>query len=187
MVIRAYLLGMVSVLPVILIEYPFQTLKAPLFSIIIAAPVIEEIAKFSMVRIFIFNNTEFDEPMDGIVYGASVALGFASVENCSYLFASKGNLMPVFIARAVLSVPGHALCSSMWGYGLGQAKFASKEYGKRYIRNGLILAVVSHAVFNLFASLSILGGLALLSLVGTLWFLILRRIKRVEARSPFHK
>jgi len=187
LVIRSFLLGMVAVLPVVAIEYPFSGLKIPLFSIVVVAPIVEELAKFGVVRIFIYRSVEFDEPMDGIVYAAAVALGFASIENLFYLFANRVNLLPIFVARAILSVPGHALFSSMWGYGLGRAKFSSDVYGRRYIRRGVILAIVAHSLFNLMSSTGLLFGFGLLTLVAVLWMLVLRRIARVEAKSPFKK
>ena len=38
---------------------------------------IEELAKFSVVRIFIYPQSFFDEPLDGVVYMVTVALGLA--------------------------------------------------------------------------------------------------------------
>lgn len=40
------------------------------------------------------------------------------------------------------------LFSSMWGYALGWAKFSHRERGRALIREGLLLAIVLHAIFN---------------------------------------
>ena len=45
----------------------------------------EEIAKFLAVRLFVYRNKEFNEPLDGIIYAAAAALGFASLENMLYV------------------------------------------------------------------------------------------------------
>ena len=45
----------------------------------------EEIAKLVPFLLVIRHFPEFDEPIDGLVYAAVVAVGFASVENLLYL------------------------------------------------------------------------------------------------------
>ena len=45
----------------------------------------EELAKFLAVRLFVYRNKEFNEPLDGIIYAAAAALGFASLENVLYV------------------------------------------------------------------------------------------------------
>ena len=42
--------------------------------------VIEELAKMIPFLLFVINFKEFDEPIDGIIYGSFIALGFAAVE-----------------------------------------------------------------------------------------------------------
>ena len=64
---------------------------------------------------------EFDEHYDGIVYGAAVSLGFATVENILYLFA---NGLESALGRAILPVSSHALFGVIMGYYLGKAKFS---------------------------------------------------------------
>ena len=82
--------------------------------------------KFTIVRRFAYLHTEFDEPMDGIVYAAAAALGLATLENVLYVFSAYLTSPPLrsstVIARAIFSVPGHALFAGVWGYALGQAR-----------------------------------------------------------------
>lgn len=50
------------------------------------AAFLEEFLKFSVLFLFIYQNTNFDELSDGVIYGAAVGLGYAVVENYNYLF-----------------------------------------------------------------------------------------------------
>ena len=46
----------------------------------------EEPLKFLAFLIFIKSKIEFDEPMDAIVYGTIISLGFATYENFEYVY-----------------------------------------------------------------------------------------------------
>jgi RsiW-degrading membrane proteinase PrsW (M82 family) len=157
---------------------------------VLVAPILEEYAKFSVVKRTVYRSREFDEPVDGIVYAAAAGLGFATLENIIYIFSSYETSM-VFalqtgVIRALLSVPGHALFSGMWGYALGQAKFMPPSRRGRVIAMGLLLAIIMHAAFNLLLLDDI--GVAVLVLVITplLWWLIHRRIRTSLSESVYN-
>ena len=46
----------------------------------------EEILKFLILYLIVLKREEFNEPMDGIVYGVVASLGFATLENYDYVF-----------------------------------------------------------------------------------------------------
>ena len=46
----------------------------------------EELLKFIILYFIVLRRNEFNEPMDGIVYGVTVSLGFATFENYDYVF-----------------------------------------------------------------------------------------------------
>jgi RsiW-degrading membrane proteinase PrsW (M82 family) len=128
--------------------------------------------------------------MDGIVYAAAVALGFASVENIGYLAHAtiKGHLTMVFIIRSIFSVPGHVLFSGLWGYALGMSKF----FKSKTVAGGLGLAIIFHGIFNglafLGAVLSALLPIVLLIVaVLVFWKIITRRIDEALIVSPHRK
>src|SRR4051812_21561039 len=55
----------------------------------LVAPIVEEAVKaIILVALFLFSWREFDDVLDGVIYGAMVGLGFAFAENMLYLTGS---------------------------------------------------------------------------------------------------
>lgn len=150
---------------------------------VFVAPFTEEIAKFLCVRWTVYNRIEFDEPVDGMVYATAAALGFASVENIIYVlnsWASGGAEMGVYVltGRAVLSVPAHALFSSLWGLALGWHKKRKTLKSSLLVVLGLLAGMVLHGLFNYLTSENLFGGLFFLVLMAIAWrgvFLLTKR------------
>jgi RsiW-degrading membrane proteinase PrsW (M82 family) len=200
LIIRTFLFGMIAVFPAgflewIAVEY-INGVSAAL-NIIILAPIIEELCKYFSVRYTVYLHDEFDEPMDGIVYAAAAALGFASLENLGYVLSvywiedpeidalyHTGMVVGVSATRAVLSVPGHVLFSAMWGYALGVTKCII--YPRRtnaYISTGVVLSIILHSVFNLLLTVPLAMIFILIYMV-YIWKMINLRIKTALQNSP---
>ena len=188
LVLVSYFLGILAAGLVIFIHMPFKWNY--FISAVIAAPILEELAKFLMVWAYLYRNKNFSEPMDGIVYAAAVALGFASIENGLYLFRinqqAKFLLSNVILIRAFLSVPAHALFSGIWGYALGRYKFDKKK-NRFIVLYGLLLAMLLHAVFNYVCLIPIYSSFGLLILTAAMWMLINKKILKAEKDSPYKK
>lgn len=86
---------------------------------------------------------EFDEPVDGIVYGIVASLGFAAAENIHY-FAMGRLGAPLVIARSFMSVPAHMFFGAIWGYALGAKLVAPKTRTWGW----LALAAGCHGLFD---------------------------------------
>ena len=150
---------------------------------VFVAPVIEETAKFFCVRWTVYSRIEFDEPVDGMVYATAAALGFASVENVLYVlnnWAASGAEMGVFVlaGRSVLSVPAHALFSSLWGLALGWHKKRKTYKSSLMVVAGLLGSMVLHGLFNYLTSENLFGGFLFLTLMAIAWrgvFLLTKR------------
>jgi len=183
-IVKLFFYGILIAIPAAITELfiPFKKI----FLAIIFAPIIEEFLKFLVVRISVYNDKEFNEPLDGIIYATAVALGFASLENVGYLFDAygAGNLVQVTILRAFLAVPGHALFSSMWGYALGLSKVTQKR-SNRIIYNGLVLAMLLHAIYNFFAMGIPFISFGIIFLIIFIWRLVNRKINKLLKISPF--
>ncbi len=198
MVARIFFYGVLITVPVAIIEGILAGVTGVLLTsatgvfvlAVVIAPVVEEYAKFFVVRNSVYENREFSEPMDGILYGAAAALGFAAIENAGYILyaylSSPIEAVTTFTFRALISVPAHPLISSIWGFSLGQAKFGLSPNPEGAILRGLLLAIFFHGVFNLLASIQFFIGLVALVffLVPLLWFLVNRNIRTALRESP---
>src|ERR1051325_6229540 len=126
-----FALGVLICFPVLPFEWASEWILSPLkpspyfhgfFDALFGAAMPEEFFKFLVVALFCARSKEFDEPMDGIVYGAVASLGFASLENIGYVFGEGGG-MGIAMLRALTAVPGHAFMGAIMGYFIGQARF----------------------------------------------------------------
>jgi protease PrsW len=201
---KMFFLGILLVFPVVLIQIPLNYLPNYLSGYLpyylieliftcIVAPTIEEFGKYLVVRWTVYRHAEFDEPIDGIIYAVAVALGFASLENVAYLVNVYNNseasiteaLLIVFMIRALFSVPGHGLWSSLWGYGLGIAKFSSPEVGNKAIHKGLLQAIFSHGIFNALMSVHPIAGFGALFVIPLGFRVTFRKIAKALDISPY--
>lgn len=124
----------------------------------LTAPFVEELIKGSgVVLIYLIARREFDDVLDGFVYGAMVGLGFAVVENVYYFIAVFGGepetVLQGFYLRVVASgLYSHVLYTGLTG--IGVAYFATRKgeapLGKRVrVAVGLFLvAVFAHFLWN---------------------------------------
>ena len=115
------------------------------------APLVEEATKGLLVLLlFIGLQREFDGPLDGIVYGALVGLGFAMTENAVYMI-DKGALGQ-FLTRIVLrGLSGHATYTAFTGLGLGIARTSrNRTLAGLSPVAGLTMAVLAHMLWNTF-------------------------------------
>ena len=125
--------------------------KVILISALIPA-LVEEYLKYSGARFKFIKNSDFDEPVDVMLYCIITALGFAAVENLLVLFGlPQGTSLNEAVGISGLRFLGatlvHALASGMAGYflALGLLNF-TKRY--RYIFTGLFVAILFHACYN---------------------------------------
>jgi RsiW-degrading membrane proteinase PrsW (M82 family) len=132
-------------LPSIIIAFLFNTvLSIPFYLVagestgdilaasLIAPPVEETLKGMALVAILLFWRHEIDSPLDGIIYGAAVGMGFAMVENV-YYFVNIYNEAGIeawgmnILLRAVVFGLNHALFSSVTGLGIAIARMSPKR------------------------------------------------------------
>jgi len=146
------------------------------------APVVEESLKgLGVLVVFLFFYKEFDSILDGIVYAAITALGFAAIENSYYIFSygfqengAAGIMMLIFV-RVILVGWQHPFYTAFIGIGLAVAR-TNRSWMVRVLAPviGWCVAVFTHSVHNTLAG--ILPGILSLT-IGTLldwggWFLM---------------
>lgn len=125
------------------------------YGAVIQAPIVEEIAKgFGVLLIFLVARKHFDGPVDGIVYGATVAAGFAFTENILYFGAELGggagsSVVGVFIIRGLMSPFAHVMFTLCTGLAIGlAARRRGKSAGVLAFFIGLVPAIALHALWN---------------------------------------
>jgi RsiW-degrading membrane proteinase PrsW (M82 family) len=117
-------------------------------SLAATAGVTEEFFKWLVVVLYCARNKEFDEPMDGIVYGAVASLGFATLENYLYVQMSPDQwVLTTALARAFTAVPCHAFLGAIMGYHVGQAWFGKGPRGLHLLLS-LVLPAVLHTLYD---------------------------------------
>jgi len=155
MLIKSFILGALVTIPVglyqSLYEVDFQTLfgssqlsvMGVMFLIVALS---EELGKYFVLRVFVYPRKNFNEPFDGIMYGAAVSLGFAALENVLYV-AQYG--AATGLIRMVTAIPLHTATGIFMGYFLGLAKFEPEGWLRRWHNvKGLIAAILLHGLYN---------------------------------------
>ncbi len=152
--VKVALMGALVAIPVVIVQgvATYFGPSAPgywysFYTSFIVAALVEESGKLMVIMRHAWKKPEFDERLDGLVYGAYAGLGFALLENIGYLAGAQnlGSLLIIFTLRALFSVPAHAIFTGLMGYYAAKHRFDGKGPG---IKGGLLLAVVLHGTFN---------------------------------------
>ncbi len=122
----------------------------------LVTPLIEEALKGVVVLFIAWRyRLEFDNVLDGIIYGAMVGFGFAMTGNTlSYLgafllYGFEGLGSTIFV-DGVLYGLNHALYAAIFGAGLGYARLAQQRWQRWVVPVvAFVLAVAVHALHNL--------------------------------------
>jgi RsiW-degrading membrane proteinase PrsW (M82 family) len=160
--------------------------SARLVDAFLLSGLIEELSKWVVLMAAIYHWQEFDEPLDGVVYGVAVALGFATLEN--FLFVTRLGLSVAW-QRALFAVPAHALFGATMGYYAGRTKF---DRGSVLWRDHTLCLFVPAAFHGLY-DYALRRGLGwrvwvLITVLSVaLWVFVLRRVHRAQRASPFRK
>ncbi len=133
----------------------FDDSTATFFTASLGAPIVEECAKGAvLLGLLRLRRHEFDGPIDGIVYGGLVGLGFAMTENVLYYAGAAvqngvPGLVGTFVLRGVFSPFLHPLFTAATGIGLGYAAIARSRAGRGLgPLIGLAVAMTLHATWN---------------------------------------
>lgn len=136
LILRSFFLGWLIVLPILGLHFLMdwrgiydwvgrtigtQTIGYSFFEAFIMAALIEEGLKYLAFKKGIWHSRFFDEYFDGVLYGALISLGFATLENIFYVFDYGSGTGYV---RALTAIPAHAFFGIIMGYYFAVAKFS---------------------------------------------------------------
>jgi protease PrsW len=184
-VIRTFLFGALLVFPIAFIQYVLNTeniIQSVWVDAFFATGLLEEFFKWFILIYTVFQHVAFDEPYDGIVYGAAVSLGFATSENLVYLFT---NGLEFAVGRAFLPVSSHALFGVIMGFYIGKGKFTSSSR-QLWLALSLFLPFLLHGIYDYILLTQQNWLFIMLPFMTFLWWLGLRKVKRARALSTQH-
>ena len=122
---------------------------------VIQAPLVEEVAKgLGVLLIYAFSRAHFDGPVDGLVYAATVAAGFAFTENILYfgvalIEGGAEDLGSTFVIRGIFSPFAHVLFTGFTGIMIGIGVRRGGGAGVvGWFLIGLLGATLLHALWN---------------------------------------
>lgn len=177
MVFRLFVFGAALVFPIMFIQYVIEVetvFSSDLLRAFISISLLEEFFKWFVLFYTVYKHADFDEHYDGIVYGSSISLGFATVENILYLVA---NGVEFAIGRALLPVSSHALFGVIMGYYFGKAKLSHSKAEKKWIVIALILPFSLHGLYDYIILSTQKWIFLILPFMIFLWWFGLRKVK----------
>jgi RsiW-degrading membrane proteinase PrsW (M82 family) len=129
---------------------------------LVVAPLVEETLKFVAMTAVTARHRAFDEPIDGMIYGSTVGLGFAATENILYLFGAYLGVTPagvqipgcaglscvgqVAFVRGTGSAVLHALATGVAGYVLARRIPSRRPWSATV--PAVLAAAALHALWN---------------------------------------
>ena len=190
MLMKAVSWGIGIIIPVIVVERiiglmllgengsPTTLVDTTAMAFLVAA-IPEESFKLLALWMVLKKNPFFDEHFDGIVYAVCVGLGFAAVENISYVF-SHDDWASVAISRALLAVPGHYAFAVLMGYYYSVYHFVNRS--PKVAICVLLAPVMAHGIYDALAMASLVnpyvGGVCFAILI----YFCIKLHKRAQAK-----
>ncbi len=129
-----------------------------------------EAIKYAIVRFTVYPTLEFDERMDGIVYGTAAGLGVATMINLNFILESGGAALSSGVIYVVVTALAQGAFGGVVGYFLGEAKFTSEPVW--WMPLGVTIAAVLNGLFSYFLAEVNQAGLSVSPWRGLLFALV---------------
>ena len=189
LVMRSFIFGALLVFPIMFIQYVLDVeavFASQFLYTFVAVGFLEEFFKWFILFFTIYQHIHFNEHYDGIVYGVSVSLGFATLENILYLFA---NGVEHALGRAILPVSSHALFGVIMGYYLGKGKFTSPVNRSKWIIMSCSIPILLHSIYDSILLSYLNWEYTMVPFMLFLWWFALHkakkaRIKLIDTKLP---
>ena len=190
-ILKVFVYGIILVFPAFYLNSALSEIFASrpisenlIRSFLTAAPV-EEVLKFCVLYSLVYKMKDFNEPIDGIVYGVSVSLGFATLENIYYVYFLSdyfdSSARTLAIVRSFSAVPAHGVFGAVMGYFFMKYSFVKKQ-------NNLFLCMfvpfLLHGFYNFFAADHFIVSFLLIVIS---WIVVLRMFSRLKKSQKTKK
>ena len=147
------------------------------------AAFLEEGIKFALLLFFCVRLSALNEPMDAIVYGAAIGLGYAAMENLGYL--NSGDLETAWTLAIVkvryIPLVMHLGFGVLMGWLLSLNLFEERSSFKRRVMLILALAipVVMHGSYNYLRAYEVFPILTFILIIGIIYFYRREQLQRI--------
>lgn len=170
-IVRAFLLGLLSAPLSFAVSVPSEMIglySEEVYTVMDAfrisffgAAIPEEAAKLFVLWLVLRKNKFFDEKMDGIVYAVCVSMGFAALENVTYLLSDVDSYIEIGVSRAFTAIPGHFCFGVVMGYYYSLAAFENKNKQRNRILT-FVAPVIVHGLYDsiLFATEPVIDSIS---------------------------
>jgi len=150
---QAFFLGFLIIFPAGFLNNYFIFSNENPDSLSFIAGFTEEPLKFITLYLFLRKRTEFDEPMDAIVYATLLSLGFATLENFQYVYVFNNDISSIDMAflRAFTAIPLHACCGVIMGYYYGNYVFKGST---KFLLKSICFPIIIHSIYNYLCTLN---------------------------------
>lgn len=154
MIFLSFVVGMLVIPFAILIEQGVTYLDLGGVIVFVWAA-IEELLKYGAGYLFVLRRKSNDEPIDGLIYMITIALGFAALENTLFLLGPlvDGGIIQTILTgnfRFLGATLLHTLASAIVGASIALSFYKTPGIKRLYVSIGLVLAIVLHGLFNFF-------------------------------------
>jgi RsiW-degrading membrane proteinase PrsW (M82 family) len=183
-IIKIFMYGIFLCIPAFLINTELGNLYAntgiseALISSFLSAAPVEEVLKFTVLYSLVYKMKDFNEPIDGIVYGVSVSLGFATLENIYYVYVLSDYFgttsQGLAILRSFSAIPAHGIFGATMGYFFMKYTFIKKENNLALC---MIVPILLHGAYNYFASSIFIISLLIVIIS---WIILLKNFSRLK-------
>lgn len=114
-----------------------------------SAPVLEELLK-GAILLYLIRRTDFTYFVDGAIYGFTVGIGFAIIENFEYVLSNPSAALTLALMRVLSVNLIHATACGSIGIALGLARFERSGSLRRIgiLLLAILVAVGIHMAFN---------------------------------------
>ncbi len=158
--------------------------------VVVFAPIIEEIIKFTMAYILVLRSKDDDEPLDPMIYMITTALGFAAIENMLFLIDplnSHNYISTIFTGnmRFIGATLLHTISSATIALFISFHFFDKKMKKISFAILGIICSIIMHSVFNLL----MIGQGASIMALELIWIIVIiillafEKIKKIRLEN----
>ncbi len=141
---------------------------------ILVVGVVRQTLVYAAIRFSVFDSVEFDEPVDGVVYGTAAGLGYATTLSIAAIVQAEGALLGPSMLRVAVTALAFAGLGGLTGSGLAAWKFhgqpvwtpavavltAAVLNGIFFVTRAEALSGVGSATFGRWGSLAVAAAMA---------------------------